>query len=59
MRRVGVLFSLAADDPDTKARLDAFRHELESDGFAISASTTGSQTGGPIDIRLSFRSWLH
>jgi putative ABC transport system substrate-binding protein len=34
MRRVGVLFSLAADDPDTKARLDAFRHELESDGWS-------------------------
>jgi putative ABC transport system substrate-binding protein len=29
MRRIGVLMGLAEDDPDTKARLSAFRHELE------------------------------
>ena len=33
VRRVGVLMGLAEDDPDTKARLSAFRHGLEKLGW--------------------------
>jgi putative ABC transport system substrate-binding protein len=32
VRRVGVLMALAEDDPDTKARLAAFREGLEKRG---------------------------
>jgi ABC-type uncharacterized transport system substrate-binding protein len=34
MRRIGVLISLAEDDPDTKARLAGFRQGLESLGWS-------------------------
>jgi len=43
VRRIGVLVGLAEDDPDTKARLAAFRQELEllggSDGRNIRIDT--------------------
>jgi putative tryptophan/tyrosine transport system substrate-binding protein len=34
VRRLGVFFSSAADDPDTKARVAAFRQELERFGWS-------------------------
>ena len=34
MRRIGVLMSLAEDDPETKARLAAFRQGLEKRGWS-------------------------
>jgi putative ABC transport system substrate-binding protein len=33
MRRIGVLVALAEDDPETKARLAAFRQGLEKRGW--------------------------
>ncbi|MFZ1001444.1 MAG: ABC transporter substrate-binding protein, partial [Pseudolabrys sp.] len=32
MRRVGVLFATGESDPDTRARIAAMRHELQSLG---------------------------
>ena len=34
MRRIGVLMSLAEDDPETKARLAVFRQGLEKRGWS-------------------------
>jgi putative ABC transport system substrate-binding protein len=34
MRRVGVLFATGESDPDTRARIAAMRHELQSLGWS-------------------------
>ena len=46
LRRIGVLMSLAADDPESQARLAAF-HRVFSNWVGPSAKTSGSITAGP------------
>ena len=61
LRRIGVLVAFAEDDPETKARLAAFRRGLESaDGLraSMSTSTLALQLVGPLSFRSSRRSWL-
>ena len=61
MRRIGVLMSTAADDPEGQARIGAFQQGLQQIGLDRSAATCGSTTAGARAMPTTFanmrRNW--